>query len=261
MMTEFILNFDEKPTLKNPVLIEGLPGIGQVGKIAAEYLKDELGATRFATLLSYTFPPQVLVKKDGTIELMKNEFYYLKGKQDLIILTGNTQAATNDGQYRLCQKILDVVTELGCNKIYTLGGFGVGKNIDNPVVYGAVNKDSLISSLESIDVVLGQSGVGHIIGASGLLLGLSSLRGMDGLCLMGETSGFYVDPKSAKAILTVLTRHLGLELSLDNLEKKAEEVEKMTQEAAEIEKKILEEMGATAKSDVLPDKDQMRYIG
>jgi hypothetical protein len=35
----------------------------------------------------------------------------------------------------------------------------------------------------------------------------------------------------------------------------------MTAEAAEIEKKILEEMGAAAPPEALPDKDQMRYIG
>ncbi len=78
---------------------------------------------------------------------------------------------------------------------------------------------------------------------------------------MGETSGFYVDPKSAKAVLAVLSKHLGIEINLDNLEKKAKEVEKMTQEAAEIEKRILEEMGATSPTEALPDKDQMRYIG
>lgn len=252
---------DEKPKLENPVLIEGLPGIGQVGKIAAEYLKDELGAKRFATLLSYTFPPQVLVKKDGTIESMKNEFYYYKGKRDMIILTGNTQAATNNGQYRLCEKILDVVEDLGCNMIYTVGGFGVGKSVEEAKVYGAANNEGLLKKFENLGVIFERSGVGHIIGASGLLLGLSELRKMDAVCLMGETSGFYVDPKSAKAVLAVLGKHLGLEINLDNLEKKAKEVEKMTHEAAEIEKRILEEMGANAPTAALPDKDQMRYIG
>jgi uncharacterized protein (TIGR00162 family) len=260
-MKEYILNMDEKPKLDSPVLIEGLPGIGQVGKIASEYLKDELKTKQFATLLSYTFPPQVLVKKDGTIESMKNEFHYIQGKRDLIILTGNTQAATNEGQYRLCEKILDVVEDLGCNTIYTVGGFGVGKNVEKAKVYGAVNNEGLLKKLDDLGVILERSGIGHIIGASGLLLSLSGLRNMDAVCLMGETSGFYVDPNSAKAVLQVLGKHLGIEINLNNLEKKAKEVEKMTQEAAEIEKRILEEMGATPKSDVLPDKDQMRYIG
>jgi uncharacterized protein (TIGR00162 family) len=260
-MDEFILKMDEKPKLNNPILIEGLPGIGQVGKIAAEYLEENLKAKKFATLFSYTFPPQILVKKDGTIDAMKNEFYYYKGEKDLIILTGNTQSATNDGQYRLCEKILDIIQDLGCKKIYTLGGFGVGKNVDKANVYGAVNNEALIKSLKDIGVILERSGVGHIIGASGLLIWLSGMRNLDAICLMGETSGFYVDPKSAKAVLEILAKHIGIKVNLDNLEKKAKEVEKMTAEAAEIERKILEEMGSTAKPESLSDKDQMRYIG
>jgi len=260
-MKEFVVEMNEEPTLKNPILIEGLPGIGQVGKIAAEYLIEQIKARKLGTLYSHAFPPQILVKKDGMIEPMKNEFYYHQGKRDLIILTGNTQAASNEGQYRLCEKVLDVVQELGCKKVYTLGGFGVGKNVEDMKVYGAVNNEFLIKGLEDQGVILERSGVGHIIGASGLLLGLSKLRKIDGICLMGETSGFYVDPKSAKVVLEALSRHLELEINLDNLEKKAKEVEKMTEEAAEIEKRILEEMGAAGQSEPMPDKDQMRYIG
>ncbi|MFQ5800784.1 MAG: proteasome assembly chaperone family protein [Candidatus Hydrothermarchaeales archaeon] len=252
---------EEKPKLKKPVLIEGLPGIGQVGKIATEHLVEELKAKKFAQLYSYTFPPQVLVKRDGTIEAMRNEFYHYQGERDVIFLTGNSQAATNEGQYMLCEKILDVAEELGCSMIYTLGGFGVGKNVEKPKVFGAVNNEVLLRNLESLGVVFERSGVGHIIGASGLLLGLGALRDMDAVCLMGETSGFYVDPNSAKAVLVVLTKQLGIEVDLSTLEKKAKEVERMTAEAAEIEKRILEEMGATAKPEPMPDQDQMRYIG
>jgi len=260
-MDEFTLNVSEMPSLSSPALIEGLPGIGQVGKIAAEYLIENLRAVKFATLYSHTFPPQVLVRRDGTVEPMRNEFYYYKGERDLVFVTGNTQAATNEGQYKLCERILDLAVKLGCVIIYTLGGFGVGRSVDKPKVYGAVNNKALLKVLEGYDVVLERSGVGHIIGASGILLGLGRMRGIDGVCLMGETSGFYVDPKSAKAVLEVLTRHLGIQVSLESLEKKAREVEKMTEEAAELERKILEEMGTAVKPEVVPDRDQMRYIG
>ena len=39
------------PKLKNPILIEGLPGIGNVGKLAIEHLIDSVGATKFAELI------------------------------------------------------------------------------------------------------------------------------------------------------------------------------------------------------------------
>jgi len=81
--------------LDNPIFIEALPGLGHVGKLAADHMIDELGATKFAEIYSPTFPPQVLVKDEGIIENMYNELYYLKDvgedNLDLILLVGNTQ--------------------------------------------------------------------------------------------------------------------------------------------------------------------------
>ena len=51
---------DKKPKLKNPILIEGLPGIGNVGKLAVEHLIDKTNAVKFAEIYSKDFPPQVL---------------------------------------------------------------------------------------------------------------------------------------------------------------------------------------------------------
>ena len=84
----------EEIELNNPIFIEALPGIGHVGKLAADHMIDELGATKFAEIYSPTFPPQVLVKEEGIIGNMINELYYLKevgeDNLDLIILVGNS---------------------------------------------------------------------------------------------------------------------------------------------------------------------------
>ena len=39
--------------LVNPILIEGLPGIGFVGKLAAEHLVSELKAKKIATIINF----------------------------------------------------------------------------------------------------------------------------------------------------------------------------------------------------------------
>ena len=47
---------------------------------------------------------------------------------------------------------------------------------------------------------------GGIVGAAGLLLGMGGMRGIDAVCLMGETSGYLVDPMSAASVLAVLSK-------------------------------------------------------
>src|SRR5439155_22622261 len=74
-----------------------------------------------------------------------------------------------------------------------------------------------------------------IVGASGLLLGLGRLYDMNAVCLMGETSGYFVDPKSAHAVLEVLTKYLGIEISFNELETKAKQIDQITSKLKDIE--------------------------
>ena len=77
-MENIVIRYLEKPKLEDPIFVEGLPGIGNVGKLAAEHLKDELKAVKFAEIFSKYFPPQVLVQDDGQIKLVNNEMHYVK---------------------------------------------------------------------------------------------------------------------------------------------------------------------------------------
>jgi len=51
--------------LEAPIMVEGLPGVGNVGKLATEHLIAEVGAKKFANIYSKYFPPQVLVEENG----------------------------------------------------------------------------------------------------------------------------------------------------------------------------------------------------
>ena len=52
---------------------------------------------------------------------------------------------------------------------------------------------------------------------------------------MGETPGYLVDPKSAKAVLTVLSKALNLEIDMTELERKASEIEAIAQQLRTLE--------------------------
>jgi len=231
---------EKKPKLKNPILIEGLPGIGNVGKLAVEHLIDTIGAVKFAELYSKDFPPQVFINTDGTITLVNNEFYYWKAKKknqrDLILLTGDYQGLSSQGQYELVETILNISQELGVKEMYTLGGYGLGHDIDSPKVLCATTDKELVKKMKKYGAVFKKNEPGGgIVGASGLLLGLGKLKGFSGTCFMGETPGYLVDPKSAKAVLKILMKITNIEVSLSALEKKAKEIEHIAHQLKEME--------------------------
>jgi uncharacterized protein (TIGR00162 family) len=216
--------FTEEPA-EAPILIEGLPGIGQVGKLVAEYMIEEIGAELVAEIHSVHFPPQVLVDEQGIARLMNNEVYLFHGETNLLFLVGDVQSATSEGHYRLAAAYLDIAERFGVRRIYTLGGYGVGHFVDEPRVFAAVNAEELKSEvLEAGGTFPGEGGMG-IVGTSGLLLGMGGSRGMEGICLMGETSGYLVDPISAKKLLSVLCRLLDIEVDPTRLSDRAKEME------------------------------------
>lgn len=245
----------ERPQLNDPVFIEGLPGVGNVGKLAADHLIESLGATKFATITSKYFPPQVLVLGDGTVRLVNNEIYYWRakeaGQRDLIILVGDYQGLTADGQYVLVDAILDLIESLGCKTLYTLGGYGTGKMLEKPRVLGAATTRELVKELKKKNVVFRKNEPGGgIVGASGLFLGLGMRRGMSGVCLMGETSGYLVDPKSAQSVLEILSDVLSVPIDFSDLESRAEQMDKLAQQLRDLER-------ATE----APSDEDLRYIG
>jgi len=230
----------KKPNLKNPILIEGLPGIGNVGKLAVEHLIDTIKAKKFAEIHCKDFPPQVFINTDGTVKLANNEFYYWKAKKrnqrDLILLTGDYQGLSSTGQYNLVEKILDICDEFGCKELYTLGGYGLGHEIDDPKVLCATTKKDIVKDMKKYGAIFKKNEPGGgIVGASGLLLGLGGIRGIHGACFMGETPGYLVDPKSAKAVLKILMKIVNVQVNLSALEKKAKEIEYIAHQLREME--------------------------
>ena len=214
--------------LKDPLLIEGLPGIGQVGKLVAEYMIHMLKAEKIGEIHSIYLPPQVILDENGVARLPRNEIYlYRADDRHVVFLVGDFQSTSNEGHYLMADAYLDIAEELGVKRIYTLGGFGVGHLVNAPRVLGATNREDLKSEIEAAGVTFDRDEPGGgIVGAAGLLLGMGSMRGIDAVCLMGETSGYIVDPRSASNVLSVLSNLTKIQIDTTKLNDRAVEMEK-----------------------------------
>jgi uncharacterized protein (TIGR00162 family) len=250
-MDEFDIETVAESDLSEPVLVEGLPGVGHVGKLAAEHLVEERDGTLVRRIYSTHLPPQVSVE-EGLTQLACAEIHAVETDgQDLLVLTGDHQAQDTDGHYGLADTFLDVAEELDVERVFALGGVPTGELIEEYDVIGATTTETQRDELEDVGVEFrGDEPAGGIVGVSGLLLGLGERRGMPAACLMGETSGYLVDPKSAQAVLEVLQDVLEFEVDFDALEDRAEEMEEVVRKIQEMEQ------SAPAATD-----EDLRYIG
>ena len=78
---EFKIKELKRPKLKSPILVEGLPGIGNVGKIAVDFMIDSIGAEKIIEISSSNFPHSVFVNENNLVDLPKIELYYKKNKK------------------------------------------------------------------------------------------------------------------------------------------------------------------------------------
>ena len=109
IMDEVTVRFSpdfSRDELKAPVLIEGLPGIGHVGKLVAEHMIQELGAEKIAEIHSVWFPPQVIIGEDGVVRLANNELWFCDGQRQFIFLVGDHQSTSGRGHYILADQYL-----------------------------------------------------------------------------------------------------------------------------------------------------------
>lgn len=244
-MTWQIKKIQQIPKIKNPVFIEGLPGIGNVGKVAIDFIIDETKAKKIFEISSYNMPHSVFVNEDNLVELPKIEIYHkkIKGK-DLLLLTGDVQPIDERSCYEFCDDILDLIQKYKTKEIITLGGIGLHKVPNSPSVFCTGNSRRLIKKYKNGSSLKNKvyGVVGPIVGVSGLLLGLAEKRKMDAISLLAETYGhpLYLGVKGAKEILKVLNKKLELNINLKDLDKEIKELETdlLTKSTVKSSKKI-----------------------
>ena len=211
VLEKVTVRYLERPKIKVPVLVCGMPDTGHVGRLAPDYLRSALKAKLVADFYSEYFPAQLRINKEGVAELLKGQMFCYRGdRHSMLIFTGDAQPATPEGQHVISEKILAVAQELGVKKVFTLGAFITGMPVTIPRVFGTATTLELLKTLEAKGVKTMTEG--NITGMNGLLFGLAQIKGMEGIGLYGETSGFALDAEAAKAILVALADILDLSL-------------------------------------------------
>jgi uncharacterized protein len=209
---------------KKPILVVGLPGIGNVGRLVADQLIKELKAEKFATLYSDHFPHQVIMLKNGGIRMVSNRFYLAKGKtNDIVILTGDVQAITPEGQFEVNRRIVSFFKKtLKGNVIYTLGGYSKeGASITIPRVLGNATNKKVVDALKAKGVIFGES-AGMIWGSAGQIIAFAKMEKMDAACLMGESVFLDFDAHAAKSVTKKIAEILGLQINTKNIDQMIE---------------------------------------
>jgi proteasome assembly chaperone (PAC2) family protein len=240
----------KEPDLRKPMMFVGWPGIGNIGMVAVNSLKDILRAEEFGEIESWDFfyPRKVSITNGllKALEFPSNKFYYarIEGK-DLIFFIGEEQPsvggrmyASGERAYSMANLVIDVGLRFGCQRVYTSGAcVSPIHHQMRPRVCAVVTSEGLKEEVRGYPNTIfmsalerGSEGEGVITGLNGLLLGVAKKRGVEGICLMGEipdwlSGASFPYPRASKSVLNVFAEILGIQVDLGFLDKLEGQVE------------------------------------
>jgi len=211
----------ERPNIKDVVLIQGLPGLGLVGKLTVDYIVTELKLKKFAELYSNNLmlpdgKAGVIINMYGVFELPRYEFFYhITSSENLVFLAGNTQPVSW-AQYEVSEKVLNyLVNNFGVKLVISVCGT-VARGRDKEIFIASNDEELLKDWATKYDLKI--SSEGTITGAAGLLPGLAKLYGIKGVSLMGPVGQIYPDPIAAKLLLQLLDKMFNLNLDYTKID-------------------------------------------
>jgi len=241
----------------DPLVVEGFPGLGYIGRITVDYIVNKLQAVEFARLYTPYFPQHVLVDAYGEANLLKASFYHWSRPNDgrsVILVSGDSQAQTVEGQYRLASTILGFTRKLGARMILCVGGYEAYVD-GRPKLYVAGTDPEIVERVASMGVEIGRVG-SPIVGLAGVMLGIAKFYDMKGIAILVETPGYYPDVVAAKEAVLFISKYIGVDIDVSDLEVYAA---KLSQTLRGFEE-VAEELKQLSESARITDRGRLTYI-
>jgi uncharacterized protein len=224
MESDIWINRKTALKLRKPVAIVGSPGLRSIGKLAVDSLitqtKAQLSAELYSTHLpsiyqtmpSYAADPSLpgmggAIVESGMLDFPKVQFYACSNPP-LIFARG--YHANFAGQFSVAEKVVEYLSEAGVIRMMVVAGYG---SKEKKICCAANSQKALNQMKEKFSVGIGYKG--PFMGFSGLVFGLSKLKGMDSVCLFAGTEPKeddleFPDKEASDRVVDLLSTILGL---------------------------------------------------
>jgi len=208
-----------KKNLAGYTLIEGFPGLGLVGTIAAKYVVEKGGFEELGVIESDGFSSIIRVH-DGMPVFPSR--IYVNDKQKLVVLISE-QIIPKQLTPKLAKKTVQWIKSKGIKRAISLAGINTGDPKDQNI-YGIADNIQSKQMLEKNGVLMIKEGITTGVTAL-ILLELQKETAIEAMSLMGPVS-IGADYKAAAKLLEKLNTVLGLNIDVKPLLAEAKKTER-----------------------------------
>ena len=216
-------------SLSEPVLVEGLPGIGLVGKIVADHLVNTFEMKHYANVYCEGIP-QTVTYQPGQASVVTPVRLYADADRDLLVLQSDVPI-TPQAAITFANCISGWLTETNVLPIY-LSGLPAQKQSEPPTMHGIGIGDG-VSQLESAGIDT-PAEMGLVSGPTGALLAHALEHHLDAIGLIVESDPQFPDPEAARRVLVDGVGPLAsVEIPTGELVDRAEEIRSAREQLAQ----------------------------
>jgi len=242
---------DDGIELDSPTLIDGLPGVGLVGKIATDHLVEAFEMDHYASVYCDGLPP-VGVYHAGERAVQAPVRLYADPDGDLLALQSDVPVSTEAaGNFASC--VVGWLAENDVRPVFLSGRPAqrdeesiLADADETPTVYGMTTGDS--TALDGLDVEPPTEN-GAVSGPTGALLHHATREGLPGVGLIVESDPNFPDPGAARALLEAGIEPItGVDVGVDVLADRAAQIRKQKQQLAQ----QMQQAGAEESSQAKP---------
>lgn len=218
----------EDVTLDAPMLVEGLPGVGLVGKIVADHLVRDLDMDYYAAVRCEGVP-QVGVYRGERSELRPPVRLHADEERNLLVLQSDVPISPSEAtNFAAC-----ITGWLDSHDVTPIYLSGLPDQSDSaPEIYGVATAEGG-NLLDEAGIVPPAEG-GLVSGPTGALLYHAGLVGLDSVGLIAETNPQFPDPEAARTMLeNGIEPLIGVDVDTSDLVEQAEQIQEAREQLAQ----------------------------
>lgn len=221
------IELKKKP--KNPIIIEGFPGFGLVGTIAAEFLINHLKTERIGRVWFEELPPMVAIHEGKAVDPIG--IFYNK-EHNIVIIYGITMGIGIEG--KISNAVLEIARQLQAKEIISIEGIG------STAPSGETKAFHYTSDLQRNKRLIATGSLplkeGIIVGVTGMLI--LNAKDIPMTAIFAEAHSRLPDSKAAAKTIEILDKYLNLKVDYTPLIVQAERFEEKLKDIIEKAKSI-----------------------
>ena len=219
MKHEFKFVEMQKTSLGGYTLIEGFPGMGLVGTIAAKYLVEKMDFDYVGYIDSDIFLPVVRIHEG--LPVRPARIYANRAKKVAVLIS--EQVISKPFTYLVAKGTANWIEAKGISELISLSGVHAGDGEQNEIIYGIAANEKSRALLK--EYKLTEIGEGITTGITALILLELRNSKVRAISILGNVQ-LSADYKASAEVLKKLNEILGLNLNVEPLLEEARETEK-----------------------------------